>query len=978
MREQIRGLYNRGYFNELLRAEFKRYERYRTPFSVVIIEIKEKKRENLDQRITFWGNLLKRFSRESDVLARFGVDKFAVLLPDTTLDNVTAWEERIVSHVSGEEAVTYRISVPDECNSYDEFWMLYRIKMLGERSTPLKYVFASPPFTGYEKYLNTIKKVIEKKKFPVKIYGPFGVGKTTLVKIAGKDYNILEISCSPQLSEVPLYTLRNLLMSIFNHFPKLVRDAQTELNKDEADLINTLVQGLDIKIVGEEGAIYNTLQHSLLKIFTHKEIVNDTLVVIKGAQWIDKPTLKVLRNLLVSKERLPFVFIWDEAEEILDNNDYSEIPGYLYYINGFDDKEADDFISKISENKVSLSPEEKAIISGIPLFLKEALFNKIYVLPENINHKEDIFLKRLDKLDRRTKEVLYLLALTDEYEAVNKLQHCLGLPEIQLWDKLDNLLTYGLIEFDRDGNIKFVHRVIPYIIGKNLPEVKRNLICDRLGKVLKEEMSYPKEFYTFYLCNGLNNELNGIACIEFDSLLQKFKLYEKGIYYLNKALVSELGTVEKARIWTEIGKHFIKMGDFKKAEEVLKETAVISPESHKWEVFCTMGELSLLKGDLEKAHEFFRKAELFLKNDALKPYIDVDFARILIEKHRYKRAKSILEKVIKKMSLQYPEVLSKAYGYLSLVSAELGNTEDARYYLKEMNKYCEKAGYKICNTEIQRKVAVSFFELGKLSMCDEIFLGLLKLTKQHGSIENLGEQVLSYLDFLLDVGDMERFRNTRRKYSWLFKIADSPRIQCSCSVTQGRYLMYYGNYSKACSVFKKAEELAKKYEFYDLLTSTYIIMGELGLMQKEFELAGNAIGKALKIVKKSEHAVVPPLLYYYKAFLEREKNDLVTAMEFAKVALKEASQSGKVHLVPLIYLEMAMISIISGRKKRALNYFNKARSSITPYKDTIYYLYYLSKTIDFYREMGEVKKAETFRKLLTDLAEERGVIGLIR
>jgi len=978
MRDELTGLYNRRYFNELLFAEFKRYERYRTPFSIVIIEIKEKGRENLDQRLTFWGNLLKRFSRESDILARFGVHKFAVLLPDTTTNNVTTWEDRILSHVSDEETVTYRISIPDECNSYDEFWMLYRIKMLGERSTPLKYVFAPPPFTGYENYLNTIKEVIEEKKFPVKIHGPFGVGKTTLVEIAGKDRDILEISCSPALSEVPLYTLRNLLMSIFNHFPELVRETPTELNKDEADLINALVQGLDIRMTGEEGAIYNTLQRSLSKIFTHREIVNDTLMIIKGAQWIDKPTLKVMRNLFVSEERLPLVFIWDEDEEISENNDYSEIPGYLHYINGFEDKETDDFISKISENKVSLSPGEKAIISGIPLFLKEALFNKIYVLQEDINDKEDIFLKRLGKLDKRSKEVLYLLALTDEYETVTKLQHCLGYSEIQLWDKLDNLLTYGLIKFGQGGNIKFVHRVISYIISKNLTGVKKKLICDKLGKVLKEEMSYPKEFYTFYLCNGLGNELNGLACMEFASLLQKFKLYKKGIYYLNKALASELGTVEKTRIWTEIGKHFIKMGDFKKAEEVLEETAVISPESQKWEVFCTMGESSLLKGDLEKAHELFKKAELFLKNDALKPAIDVELARILIKKHKYKRAKSILEKVIRKMSLQYPEILSEAYGYLSLVSAALGNTDDAEYYLKEMNKYCEKAGYKICNPEIQRKVAAYLFELGELSMCEALYLDLIKLAEQYGSIENLGEQVLSYLDFLLDVGDMERFRNTKSKYSRLFRIADSPRIQCSYTITQGRYLMYYGNYTEAQRVLKKAEELAEKYEFYDLLTRTYVSIGELGLIQKDLQLAGNAIGKALEIVKRNKHAVVYPLLHYYKAFLEREKNDLVTAMEFAKVALKEAFQSGKAHLVPLIYSEMGMISAMSGRKKRALNYINKARSSITSYKDTIYYFYYLNKTIDFYREMKEVEKAETFRKLLTDLAEERGVIGLIK
>ncbi|HHF58387.1 MAG TPA: hypothetical protein ENL41_03070 [candidate division WOR-3 bacterium] len=120
------------------------------------------------------------------------------------------------------------------------------------------------------------------------------------------------------------------------------------------------------------------------------------------------------------------------------------------------------------------------------------------------------------------------------------------------------------------------------------------------------------------------------------------------------------------------------------------------------------------------------------------------------------------------------------------------------------------------------------------------------------------------------------------------------------------------------------------------------------------------------------------LLHYYKAVLERERNDLVTAMEFAKVAQKEAMQSGTYHLLPLIYAEMAIISIMSGRRKRAINYINKARSNINPYKETVYYLYYLMENVDFHQKMEEISKAETFKKLLADLAEKRGILGLIK
>ena len=977
MRDEVTGLYNRRYFNELLFAEFKRYERYKTPFSIVILEIKEKGRENFDQKLTFWGNFLKRFSRESDILARFGVHKFAVLLPDTTSNNVKTWEQRILSHMTDAEAITHKISVPDECNTYDEFWTLYRIRMLGERSTPLRYIFYSPPFTGYEDHLNIIKRAIRKKNFPIKIYGTFGVGKTTLVKIANDNRNILEISCNPALSEVPLYTLRNLLVAVFNYYPELVRKVQTDLNKEEADLINTLAQGLDTRMIGEEGAIYNVLHRSLSKIFTHKEILNNALIVIKGAQWLDNPTQKILRNLFVEEAELPFVFIWDEEKEISTKN-YLAKWGFLHRIKGLSDKDAENFLTKISENAVSLPPQEEKVISGNPFFLKEAIFNKIYISSERVADKEDIFLQRFNKLDKRSKEVLYLLAMRDDYETITKLQHCLNCPEIQLWDKLDNLLTYGLIKFVQGGHVNFVHRVIPYIVNKNLAGVKKKLVCDKLGKVLKEEMSYPREFYTFYLCNGLGNELNGAACMEFASILQKFELYSKSIYYLNKALTSELGTAEKTRIRTEIGKHFIKMGDFEKAEEVLEETAVISPESQKWEIFCTLGELHLLRGNLEKAHELFRKAELCLKSDVLKPAIDVDLARILIEKHKYKRAKSILERVVRKMSLQYPEILSEAYGYLSLVSALLGDIDDAEYYLKEMNIYCEKAGYKICNSDVLERIIDSLFEQGKLSMCEAMHLNLIKLTEQYGSIDSLSAQVLSYMDFLLKIGDMGRFEAAVEKYNQLFNLSDSPRMQCTYDITHARYLRYKGDYSEAYRLLKSSGSQAERHEFYDLLAKIYSILGELGLIEKDLQLAGDFIAKGLEIIKRIKYPAMSSLLHYYKAVLERERNDLVTAMEFAKVAQKEAMQSGTYHLLPLIYAEMAIISIMSGRRKRAINYINKARSNINPYKETVYYLYYLMENVDFHQKMEEISKAETFKKLLADLAEKRGILGLIK
>ena len=74
-----------------LKREFERSQRYKRSFSLLIMDIDNFKEINDrfghicgDDVVHQFGALFTRHVRESDIIARFGGDEFAVIMPETT------------------------------------------------------------------------------------------------------------------------------------------------------------------------------------------------------------------------------------------------------------------------------------------------------------------------------------------------------------------------------------------------------------------------------------------------------------------------------------------------------------------------------------------------------------------------------------------------------------------------------------------------------------------------------------------------------------------------------------------------------------------------------------------------------------------------------------------------------------------------------------------------------------------------------
>ena len=105
--DDLTQLYNSRYLSQVLRRETKRASRSGRPLSVLFIDLDGFKSIN-DSHGHLFGSralveaaaVIRQSARETDVVARFGGDEFALILPDTGSDGAVAVGERIRDRIA--------------------------------------------------------------------------------------------------------------------------------------------------------------------------------------------------------------------------------------------------------------------------------------------------------------------------------------------------------------------------------------------------------------------------------------------------------------------------------------------------------------------------------------------------------------------------------------------------------------------------------------------------------------------------------------------------------------------------------------------------------------------------------------------------------------------------------------------------------------------------------------------------------------
>ena len=362
------------------------------------------------------------------------------------------------------------------------------------------------------------------------IAGEPGIGKTTLVAEVARQAHaqgaaVLYGRCDQELSA----PFQPFVEAIEGHLSSCPASVLATFSPERLGELTRLIPvlrelrgDLPVPPLDDPESERQRLFEAATGLFAEIAATQPLVLVLDDLHWATKPTLLLLRHLLLGSERVPILVlatyrdtdlsrVHPLAEMLADLRRFDV--GRRITLRGFDRDEGTSFVEaaaghSLDEAQQRLAEAIHEVTEGHPLFLREVLSHLaetgvIYQedgrwvtaaagldldrlgLPEGVR---EAISRRLSSLSDRTNDVLRAAAVVGlRFEAalVARLPE-LGLDVAEILDALDEALAVGLLaEGDRPGSYQFVHALVRQTLHDELTAGRRTRFHRRIAEAIE-------------------------------------------------------------------------------------------------------------------------------------------------------------------------------------------------------------------------------------------------------------------------------------------------------------------------------------------------------------------------------------------------------------------------------------------------------------------------------------------------------------
>ncbi len=915
LHDPLTGVYTRAFFEETVRKEIERFKRYGAKFSLLLLDLDHFKEVNDtlghqmgDKVLIEIVEKLKNLLRESDIIGRWGGDEFIVLLPYTDEKSAMRVANRITE---GLKLKVQDVRVGASCafvtpkygekihykkmfQTLDE--LLYRAKRQGRGRVgnmldiKQRIVIPSYAFVSRDTEYAALKKAIidEKKRFIV-VSGETGIGKSRLVSefLKREKLKYAETRSFGPVQGIPLFSVKNLLVSLYRKNRERFRSIINTFNENERDIVGIFIPSLSHKHISEDGYqsfFLSTLAEILEKILLSFDI---PILWIDDLQWLSKESLEVIKHLLKGKIRIIGTLRMEERKKVDLYINENRIKMYDVRLDRLNSESTRDLLFGIIGEEVDEKTTDFVwrFSGGIPLYIEEIinyLAQKGYLkeqdgkislikTPDSVpSTLEDIISYKLRNFSEDEKYVLWFISIYHNPIGKRELYRILEKEKSVVDSSISKGIQIGILDH-KNGKYFFSGEVIRRIIESDIPRgtyIRFHRIAGNLKEKAYERIGVePFEIYDHFKEARNKDRAAYWALLSGKEALNRFSP-ERAFTYFKEAFMSFNNEKDRKEALIGMIKSGRTAGKITDTIEIIETHGEKYLEKYLYEfylgsmyVFSGRADqaLKLLKDAMEESEDTDFKAEcmfeiawVYRKQGRLNASIEelekilrLDISKrrrsmvlslyggVLIERGDLRRAGEILQEVIEEAEKTHTEYrISSAYINYALLKASITEYGVAEKYYKKAIEISEKNGEKGKLLSALNNLGTLYLTTGNLEKAEYYYMQALDLARETG---NHSLEVIILNNLGSSAREREFYTRAFKFYKMTYEKAHEYGYPDWVSHSISNILITYSNFAGNSPVSPEfAKELEKVIDEFDVPTErAYAYLALVDYYRKE-------------------------------------------------------------------------------------------------------------------------------------------------